>query len=156
MTRSAFGHPMYCVDEGPSMPGGADRPRRCHLLKAACSTSPTISSGTTRVVNLLWHHALRLDIEETQEVPAEDPPQLPSSPDAARRWPAGFPGDHGPDHPGAGHTHRKAFWTPPTSWATSSHSPGFGACSVRRCGCSCGHLRWEAPTSFALGFRRAS
>ena len=32
----------------------------------------------------------------------EDPPQLPSSPDAARRWPAGFPGDHGPDHPGVG------------------------------------------------------
>ena len=57
--------------------------------------------------NLLWHHALRLDMEETH-LPQKTATQLPSSPDAARRWLAGFPGDHGADHPGAGYTHRKA------------------------------------------------
>ena len=97
--------PMYCVDNG--------RPNRAvqtvlgvHLLKEMFNLTDDEALEQLEF-NLLWHHALRLDIEEGPPAP-EDPPQLPSSLDAARRWPAGFPGDHGPDHPGAGHTHRKA------------------------------------------------
>ena len=55
---------MYCVDNG--------RPIRAvqtvlgvHLLKEMFNLTDQEASGTTRVLNLLWHHALRLDIEET-------------------------------------------------------------------------------------------
>ena len=97
--------PMYCVDNS--------RPNRAvqtvlgvHLLKEMFNLTDDEALEQLEF-NLLWHHALRLGHRGDPPAP-EDPPQLPSSPDAARRWPAGFPGDHGPDHPGAGHTHRKA------------------------------------------------
>ena len=97
--------PMYCADNG--------RPNRAvqtvlgvHLLKKMFNLTDDEALEQLEF-NLLWHHALRLNMEETH-LPHEDATQLPSSPDAARRWPAGFPGDHGADHPGAGYTHRKA------------------------------------------------
>ena len=97
--------PIYCVDNG--------RPNRAvqtvlgvHLLKEMFNLTDDEALEQLEF-NLLWHHALRARHRGDPSAP-EDPPQLPSSPDAARRWPAGFPGDHGPDHPGAGHTHRKA------------------------------------------------
>ena len=58
--------------------------------------------------------------------------------------------------PGAGHTHSEQpiGWTPPTSWSNiaDTSSPCW-ACSVRRCGCSCGPCAGSTQ-SFALGFRR--
>ena len=99
------------IDEERFAPNG--RPNRAvqtvlgvHLLKEMFNLTDDEALEQLEF-NLLWHHALRLDIEETH-LPQKTLAQLPSSPDAARRWPAGFPGDHGPDHPGAGHTHRKA------------------------------------------------
>ena len=89
---------MYCVDNG--------RPNRAvqtvlgvHLLKEMFNLTDDEALEQLEF-NLLWHHALRLDIEETH-LPQKTLHNFRSSPDAARRWPAGFPGDHGPDHPGA-------------------------------------------------------
>ena len=97
--------PMYCADNG--------RPNRAvqtvlgvHLLKEMFNLTDGEALEQLEF-NLLWHHAPAAGHRGDPPAP-EDPPQLPSSPDAARWWPAGFPGDHGPDHPGAGHTHRKA------------------------------------------------
>ena len=53
---------------------------------------------------------LLLDMEETH-LPQKTLPTS-GSPDAARRWPAGFPGDHGA-HPGAGYTPESSGWAHP-------------------------------------------
>ena len=71
---------MYCVDNG-HQPCGADRP--LHLLKEMCNLTDDEVLEQLEF-NLLWHHALRLDIEETH-LPQKDPPQLPSSPDHGGR-----------------------------------------------------------------------
>ena len=77
--------PMYCVDSG--------RPNRAvqtvlgvHLLKEMFNLTDDEALEQLEF-NLLWHHALRLDIEETH-LPQKTLPQLPSSPDAARLLPS--------------------------------------------------------------------
>ena len=97
--------PMYCVDNG--------RPNRAvqtvlgvHLLKEMFNLTDDEALEQLEF-NLLWHHALRLDIEEThlpQKTLHNFRVRLMQH-DGGR---LAFPGDHGPDHPGAGHTHRKA------------------------------------------------
>ena len=143
---------MYCVDNG--------RPNRAvqtvlgvHLLKEMFNLTDDEALEQLEF-NLLWHHALRLDIEETH-LPPEDPPQLPSSPDAARRWPAGFQETTdriiqalgirtGKQRLDSTHIMSNIATLATTGWA----------CSVRRCGCSCGPCAGSTQ-SFALGFRRA-
>ena len=127
--------PMYCADNG--------RPNRAvqtvlgvHLLKEMFNLTDDEALEQLEF-NLLWHHALRLDMEETH-LPQKTLHKLPSSPDAARRWPAGFPGDHGADHPGAGYTHRKAAAGLHPHHEQHRHPSPASACSVRRCGCSFG------------------
>ena len=97
--------PMYCVDNG--------RPNRAvqtvlgvHLLKEMFNLTDDEALEQLEF-NLLWHHALRLDIEEThlpQKTLHNFRVRLMQH-DGGR---LAYPGDHGPDHPGAGHTHRKA------------------------------------------------
>ena len=123
--------PMYCADNG--------RPNRAvqtvlgvHLLKEMFNLTDDEALEQLEF-NLLWHHALRLDMEETHL------PQKTLHNFRVRlmqhRWPAGFPGDHGADHPGAGYTHRKAAAGLHPHHEPSPPSPD---CSVRRCGCSFG------------------
>ena len=97
--------PMYCADNG--------RPNRAvqtvlgvHLLKEMFNFTDGEALEQLEF-NLLWHHALRLDIEETH-LPQKTLHNFRVRLMQARWWPTGFPGDHGPDHPGAGHAHRKA------------------------------------------------
>ena len=85
--------------------------------------------------NLLCHHALRLDMEETH-LPQKTLPQLPSSPDAARRWPAGFQETTERIIQALG-IRTSSGWTPPNHEQHRHDSPA-SACSVRRCGCSFG------------------
>ena len=80
-----------------------------------------------------------------------DPP-APEDPRTVMQhdWPAGFPGDHGPDHPGAGHTHRKATagLHPHHEQHRYTHP---WACSVRRMRLFLRALRWEHPPSSPCG-----
>ena len=97
--------PMYCVDNG--------RPNRAvqtvlgvHLLKEMFNLTDDEALEQLEF-NLLWHHALRLDIEEThlpQKTLHNFRVRLMQH-DGGR---LAFQETHGPDHPGAGHTHRKA------------------------------------------------
>ena len=79
--------PMYCADNG--------RPNRAvqtvlgvHILKEMFNLTDQEALEQLEF-NLLWHHALGVGYGGDPPAP-EDAAQLPSSPDAARRWPAGF------------------------------------------------------------------
>ena len=95
--------PMYCADNG--------RPNRAvqtvlgvHLLKEMFNLTDDEALEQLEF-NLLWHHALRLDMEEThlpQKTLHNFRVRLMQH-DGGR-----LAGDHGADHPGAGYTHRKA------------------------------------------------
>ena len=97
--------PMYCVDNG--------RPNRAvqtvlgvHLLKEMFNLTDDEALEQLEF-NLLWHHALRLDIEEThlpQKTLHNFRVRLMQH-DGGR---LAFQETTEPDHPGAGHTHRKA------------------------------------------------
>ena len=91
--------PMYCADNG--------RPNRAvqtvlgvHLLKEMFNLTDDEALEQLEF-NLLWHHALRLDMEETH---------LPQKTlhNFRVRLMQHDGDDHGADHPGAGYTHRKA------------------------------------------------
>ena len=105
--------PMYCADNG--------RPNRAvqtvlgvHLLKEMFNLTDDEALEQLEF-NLLWHQRPAAGYGGDPP-PPEDATQLPSSPDAARRWPAGFPGDHGADHPGGWvYAPESSGWTPPTS-----------------------------------------
>ena len=142
---------MYCVDNG--------RPNRAvqtvlgvHLLKEMFNLTDQEALEQLEF-NLLWHHALRLDIEETHL------PQKTLHNFRVRLM----------QHDGG----RLAFQE-----TTDRIIQALGirtgkqrldsthimsniatltrlACSVRRCGCSCGPCAGSTQ-SFALGFRRAS
>ena len=97
--------PMYCADNG--------RPNRAvqtvlgvHLLKEMFNLTDGEALEQLEF-NLLWHHALRLDIEEThlpQKTLHNFRVRLMQH-DGGR---LAFQETTDPDHPGAGHTHRKA------------------------------------------------
>ena len=143
---------MYCVDNG--------RPNRAvqtvlgvHLLKEMFNLTDDEALEQLEF-NLLWHHALRLDIEETHlpqktlhnfrvRLMQHDGGRLAFQETTDRiiqalgiRNRKATAGLH-PHHEQHRHTH-----------------PGW-ACSVRRCGCSCGPCAGSTQ-SFAPGFRRAS
>ena len=56
--------------------------------------------------NLLWHHALGLEMEEAHL--AQDAAQLPRAVDGARRGAVGVLRDDGPDDRGSGSSYRQA------------------------------------------------
>ena len=100
-------------------PGGADRPRGPRYLKEMFNLTDDEALEQLEF-NLLWHHALRLDIEETH-LPQKTLVHnfRASRSDAARRWPTWL----GPflchdacygggNHPGAGQRTGKQRWTP--------------------------------------------
>ena len=96
--------PMYCDDNG-RLNRAVQTVLGVHILKEMFNLTDQEALGQLEF-NLLWHH---LGAGYGGDPPApEDAAQLPSSPDAARRWPAGFPGDHGPNYPGPGDRHRQA------------------------------------------------
>ena len=75
-----------------------------HLLKEMFNL--TDDEALEQLFNLLWHHALRLDIEETHA--PEDPPQRV-------RLMQHDGGRLVQETNRIKHTHRKDGWTPPTS-----------------------------------------
>ena len=97
--------PMYCADNG--------RPNRAvqtvlgvHLLKEMFNLTDDEALEQLEF-NLLWHHALRLDMEEThlpQKTLHNFRVRLMQH-DGGR---LAFQETTGADHPGAGYTHRKA------------------------------------------------
>ena len=143
--------PMYCVDNG--------RPNRAvqtvlgvHLLKEMFNLTDDEALEQLEF-NLLWHHALRLDIEETHlpqktlhnfrvRLMQHDGGRLAFQETTDRIIQA------------LGIRTGKQRLDSTHIMSNIAHSPGW-ACSVRRCGCSCGPCAGSTQ-SFALGFRRAS
>ena len=142
---------MYCVDNG--------RPNRAvqtvlgvHLLKEMFNLTDDEVLEQLEF-NLLWHHALRLDIEETHlpqktlhnfrvRLMQHDGGRLAFQETTDRIIQA------------LGIRTGKQRLDSTHIMSNIAHSPGW-ACSVRRCGCSCGPCAGSTQ-SFAMGFRRAS
>ena len=121
---------MYCVDNG--------RPNPVQTVLGVPKEmfNLTDDEALARVQPALAPRPAAL--EETQP---QKTLHLPSSPDAARRWPAGFPGDQRIIQALGIRTGQRL------STHIMSIAPGW-ACSVRR--------RALRHPDFALGFRRAS
>ena len=133
--------PMLRGQRPSQLRDGADRQaREWNRFSKRCSTSPTVKPWVSaRVQPALAPRRVRLDMPSGRaHLPQEDPPELPSSPDAARWWPAMAFQETDPRPDPAGQVagpslHRKAKrrWTRSGHiMSTSLHSPGW-ACSVR-------------------------